>query len=57
MALGGTPAPFIAISVANLERQVAWYRDTLGFIVTAPGTVGRRRIPYAHLESGTHSSS
>ena len=51
--LGATPGPFIALSVADLDRQVAWYRDTLGFVVSAQGTVGPRRIPYAHLRQGS----
>lgn len=51
--LGATPGPFVALSVANLDRQIAWYRDTLGFTVSARGTVGDRKIPYAHLREGT----
>ena len=51
--LGATPGPFVALSVGNLDRQIAWYRDTLGFRVSARGTVGPRQIPYAHLREGT----
>jgi uncharacterized glyoxalase superfamily protein PhnB len=51
--LGNTPGPFLALSVANLDRQVAWYRDTLGFTVSERGTAGNRKIPYAHLRQGT----
>jgi catechol 2,3-dioxygenase-like lactoylglutathione lyase family enzyme len=51
--LGPAPGPFVALSVANLDRQIAWYRDTLGFTVAARGTVGHRKIPYAHLREGT----
>ncbi len=45
----------IAASAAaqDLDRQIAWYRDTLGFTVSARGTVGDRKIPYAHLREGT----
>lgn len=51
--LGSAPGPFIALSVANLDRQIAWYRDTLGFTVAVRGTAGDRKIPYAHLRQGT----
>jgi uncharacterized glyoxalase superfamily protein PhnB len=51
--LGATPGPFIALSVADLERQIAWYRDTLGFTVSERGTAGTRKIPYAHLRQGS----
>ena len=50
--LGAAPGPFIALSVANLDRQIAWYRDTLGFTVSSRGTVGNRKIPYALLREG-----
>ena len=50
--LGTTPGPFVALSVGNLDRQIAWYRDTLGFTVSARGTVGDRKISYAHLREG-----
>lgn len=51
--LGATPGPFIALSVADLDRQIAWYRDTLGFTVSERGTSGTRKIPYAHLRQGS----
>lgn len=51
--LGTAPGPFVALSVGNLDRQIAWYRDTLGFTVSVRGTVGDRRIPYAHMREGT----
>lgn len=51
--LGTAPGPFVALSVANLDAQIAWYRDTFGLKVSARGTVGERKIPYAHLREGT----
>jgi catechol 2,3-dioxygenase-like lactoylglutathione lyase family enzyme len=51
--LGATPGPFLALSVADLDRQIVWYRDTLGFTLSERGTAGNRKIPYAHLRQGT----
>lgn len=51
-ALALHPAPFIALSVADLERQQRWYRDTLGFTVTAHGTMPHNGIRYLLLRDG-----
>lgn len=48
--LGAHPGPFLALSVANLNRMVAWYRDTLGFRVYAQGDAREGRVHYALLE-------
>ncbi len=51
LLFGAHPAPFWALSVANLDRELAWYRDTLGFTVHSVGTQssGAR---YALLQQG-----
>jgi catechol 2,3-dioxygenase-like lactoylglutathione lyase family enzyme len=50
--LGVHPAPFIAISVADLDAQAAWYTHTLGFEISAQGSVPGRGIRYALLRQG-----
>lgn len=50
--LGAQPAPFLAISVANLDVQLAWYRDKLGFVVSSQGTLPERQIRFALLRQG-----
>lgn len=50
--LGAHPAPFIAISVADLDAQVAWYTQTLGFEIGSQGSVPGRSIRYALLRQG-----
>lgn len=51
--LGAQPAPFLAVSVANLDVQLAWYRDKLGFAVSSQGTLPARQIRYALLRQGS----
>lgn len=46
----GQAAPFIAISVADLDRQLKWYRDNLGFKVHSQGTVTGKGIKFALLK-------
>jgi ketosteroid isomerase-like protein/sugar lactone lactonase YvrE/catechol 2,3-dioxygenase-like lactoylglutathione lyase family enzyme len=49
----GTPTgPFIAVSVADLDRMLAWYRDTLGFSVHRSGISPNGQIRFALLRSG-----
>ena len=48
-ALGSAPGPFLALSVADLDRQVAWYRDTLGFVIHRQGTAPNRPVRFALL--------
>lgn len=50
--LGAHPAPFIAISVADLDVQVAWYTQTLGFDIASQGAVPGRNIRFALLRQG-----
>ncbi len=50
--LGNAPAPFVAVSVADLDRIVAWYRDTLGFRVHSQGTIPGGKIRFALLQQG-----
>lgn len=50
--IGAHPAPFIALSVADLERQQRWYRDTLGFVVMAQGTMPNNGIRFVLLRDG-----
>lgn len=46
-------APFIAVSVADLDKQLAWYTDTLGFSVYSRGEIPGRGIKFALLRSGS----
>ena len=41
----------VAISVADMEKETAWYRDNLGFTVTANTTIGGG-TPVRWLENG-----
>lgn len=41
---------FMALSVASLDKQVAWYRDVLGFAVVEQRDVAERGIRFALLE-------
>jgi catechol 2,3-dioxygenase-like lactoylglutathione lyase family enzyme len=54
--LGGTSGAFIALSVADLDKTVAWYRDELGFEVfdqgTAPNRPADQPIRFALLKTG-----
>lgn len=50
--LGAHPAPFMAISVADIDAQVAWYKQTLGFEIGSQGTVPGRDIRFALLRQG-----
>lgn len=43
------PAAFIALSVSDLKRQVAWYSETLGFQVVNEREVPERQIRFALL--------
>jgi catechol 2,3-dioxygenase-like lactoylglutathione lyase family enzyme len=52
-AIGDPSGPFIAISVANLDRMLPWYRDTLGFRVHSSGTAPNGTIRFALLRQGT----
>ncbi len=50
----GTPVgPFIALSVANIERAIGWYRDTLGMHVHDQGVAPNGTIRFALLRQGT----
>ena len=58
-AVAATPTPaaetaregaFMALSVASLDRQVAWYRDVLGFTILEQRDVAERGIRFALLE-------
>jgi catechol 2,3-dioxygenase-like lactoylglutathione lyase family enzyme len=53
LLLGRNPAPFWAISVADLDSQLAWYRDTLGFAVFSQGTMPGPQIKFALLQQGS----
>lgn len=48
--LGTRPGPFLALSVANLDRMVAWYRDTLGFRIYNRGEAREGAVHFALLE-------
>jgi catechol 2,3-dioxygenase-like lactoylglutathione lyase family enzyme len=50
--LGEPVAPFIALSVASLDRMLPWYRDTLGFHVHSTGTAPNGNIRFALLRHG-----
>lgn len=41
---------FIALSVASVDKQVAWYRDTLGFEIVEQRDVPERNIRFALLK-------
>ncbi|MDC6167446.1 VOC family protein [Paucibacter sp. XJ19-41] len=43
--------PFIAVSVADLDRQLAWYTSTFGLAVYSRGELPGRGIKYALLRS------
>lgn len=45
---------FVALSVANIDPMVAWYRDVLGFTVYREGTAPNRPIRFALLQNGSH---
>ncbi len=49
-SLGARPAAFVALSVADLERVLPFYRDALGFRVFSKGEVPDRNIRYALLQ-------
>lgn len=49
-ALGAAPGAFLALSVANLDRVLPWYRDTLGFRVQSEGVAPNRPIRFALLQ-------
>ncbi len=51
LLFGAHPAPFWALSVASLDRELAWYRDTLGFTVYSVGTQASG-AGYALLQQG-----
>ena len=50
--LGTKPAAFLALSVADVGREVAWYTETLGFTVHSQGEVPERKIKFALLQQG-----
>ncbi len=50
--LGASPGAFLAISVANLDTMVSWYRDCLGFSVYYSGTIPESGIRAALLQHG-----
>ena len=52
LLLGDVPAPFLALSVANIDRMTTWYRDTLGFEVFASGLAPNGTTRYALLRQG-----
>lgn len=49
-AASGQTAPFIAVSVADLDRQLKWYCDNLGFEIHSQGTVPGKGIKFALLK-------
>ncbi len=51
-ALGAAPAPFIGLSVADLDRAIGWYRDVLGFRLISQGTVADGTARAALLQNG-----
>ena len=44
------PGAFIALSVADMDRVLPFYRDTLGFRVHSSGTAPNRPIRFALLQ-------
>ena len=52
MLLGPTPGSFLALSVVDIDRQVAWYRDTLGFEVRNQGDALNGTVRFAILHQG-----
>ncbi|MES1241508.1 MAG: VOC family protein [Acidobacteriota bacterium] len=49
--LGSAPGPFVALSVADLDREVAWFRDVLGFSVHSQGVApNNEKIRFALLQ-------
>ncbi len=51
--LGVDPAPFIALSVGDLDGAVAWYSDVLGFRIVSQGTIAGGTARAALLQNGT----
>src|SRR5262245_37059652 len=52
LLFGRNAAPFWAISVADINRQLAFYRDTLGFTVFSEGTISGPKIKFALMQQG-----
>jgi len=52
-AFGAAPGAFLALSVADMDRVLPFYRDTLGFKVFSEGTAPHRPIRFALLQHGT----
>jgi catechol 2,3-dioxygenase-like lactoylglutathione lyase family enzyme len=50
--LGDSPGTFFAISVADLDKVLPWYRDMLGFRVYSEGVAPNRPIRFALLQQG-----
>ena len=48
--LSGPSGAFLALSVADLDRLVPWYRDTLGFRVHSSGLAPNGKIRFALLQ-------
>ena len=51
--VGDSAGPFIALSVASLDRMLPWYRDSLGFRVHSSGTAPNSAIRFALLQQGS----
>ncbi|MBI3885741.1 MAG: VOC family protein [Opitutae bacterium] len=50
--LSAAPGAVVALSVADLDRQLAWYRDTLGFTLFSHGTAPNVTLRFALLTRG-----
>ena len=50
--LGPFPGSFLALSVADIDRQLAFYRDTLGFQVQNQGDALNGTVRFAILHQG-----